>query len=243
MGVPARRRLFFASLVLLSILIPTGLFADDYGTVCSLLLKARNRADSLTDYTLTLTKQERVGGKLLPQDTVFIKFKKPLSLYIKNLTGKHKNREIIYVKGKNNDKMIVSSVGVFGGLSARISPDNVLAKRESRHTITEAGLPNIMARMANMIQDDKRKPGRLLTATYVGEGYCSPERVIRVRIDNSSYAPRTEIALDASTLLPAEITSYDENGLLLEYYRYLDIKTNVGLTDADFDPENPGYHF
>ncbi len=243
MSVSVRRSFVRTCLVLLCLLIPASLFADDYGTVCSLLLKAKNRADSLTDYTLTLTKQERVGGKLLPQDTVLIKFKKPLSLYIKNLNGKHINREVIYVKDMNDNKMIVSPAGLFGGLSVRISPDHIMAKRESRHTITEAGLPNIMTRMAQMIENDKKKSGSSLTATYLGEGYCSPERVIRVRIDNSSYAPRTEIALDASTLLPVEITSYDTDGSLLEYYRYRDITTNVGLTDADFDPKNPAYHF
>jgi hypothetical protein len=225
------------------LLIPSGLYADDYTTVCSLLSKAEARASSLTDYTLTLMKQERLGDKLLPQETVFIKFKKPMSVYIKNLTGKHVNREVIYVKGENNDKMIVSPAGIFGGLSVRISPDSILAKRESRHTITEAGLPHIIARMIQVMEEDTKKPACLLNTTYLGEGYCSPEKVIRVRIEGSSYAPKTEIALDASTLLPAEIASYDAEGRLLEYYRYLDVKTNVGLTAADFDPKNPDYHF
>ena len=30
---------------------------------------------------------------------------------------------------------------------------------------------------------------------------------------------------------------------LLESYSYLDLKTNVGLTDADFDTKNPEYNF
>ncbi len=242
MGFPARRYFIVVSL-LLSLLVPAGLFADDYQEVYSLLVKARDRADSLTDYTLVLTKQERVGGKLLPRNSVFVKFKKPFSIYMKNLTGNHVGREVIYVKGQNNDKMIVSTPGILGMLSVRIAPDSVLAKRETRHTINEAGLPNILDRMAQTIQEDKKKPGCLVSSTYLGEGLCSPEKVIRVRIENSTYAARTEIALDASTLLPAEIASYDADGSLLEYYRYTDIKTNVGLTDADFDPKNSAYHF
>ena len=83
----------------------------------------------------------------------------------------------------------------------------------------------------------------MIAAVYLGEGYCSPEKAIRIRIENSSYAPKTEIAFDPQTLLPILITSYDGDGLLVESYRYRDIKTNVGLTDADFDPENPLYHF
>jgi hypothetical protein len=30
---------------------------------------------------------------------------------------------------------------------------------------------------------------------------------------------------------------------VLEEYNYLDLKVNVGLTDADFDPRNPSYNF
>ena len=30
---------------------------------------------------------------------------------------------------------------------------------------------------------------------------------------------------------------------LVEEYTYRDVRVNVGLTDADFDPENPNYNF
>jgi hypothetical protein len=221
-------------------LVPVTLLADDYTAACSLLWDAKERVDSLSDYTLTLTSQERVGGKLLPEATMFVKFKRPFSVYIKNLTGKHVNREIIYVKGKYNNKMIVSPGGILGMLTARVSP---YTKGESRHTITEAGLPNTISRMVTILEEGETSPACRAAVTYLGEGYSSSEKVIRVRIVNSSYAPKTELALDAATLLPVEIVSYDTNGSLLESYRYHDIRPNVGLTDADFDPKNPGYHF
>ncbi len=138
---------------------------------------------------------------------------------------------------------ILFAIGVFGVLTARISPDSVLAKRESRHTVKEAGLPNIIDRMTRLMTEERNKPGSTIAATYLGEGYCSPEKAIRIRIEHSSYAPKTEIAFDPQTLLPVLITSYDEKGTLLESYRYREIKTNVGLTNADFDPKNPLYHF
>lgn len=240
----AFRRCFLSLCLTVSyFLIPATLVADDYGKACSLLSDAKNRVDCLSDYTLTITSQERVGGNLLPEATMLVKFKRPLSLYIKNLTGKHINREIIYVQGRNSNKMIVSSGGIFGGITARISPDNVLTKRESRHTVTEAGLPNLMARMISILEKQEKTTACRPTVTYLGDDSCSSKKVIRVRIENSSYAPKTEIALDAATLLPASITSYDADGSLLESYTYHDIKTNVGLTDADFDPKNQMYHF
>jgi hypothetical protein len=239
----SKLRLFFLLLVGLYCLIPATLVADDYERARSLLLDAKERVDSLSDYTLTIRSQERVGGKLLPEATMLVKFKRPFCLYLKNLTGKHVNREIIYVKGRYNNKMIVSPGGIFGGLTARISPDSVLTKRESRHTITEAGLPNIMERMISILQEDGKTAACRPTVTCPGDGYCSSKKVVRIRIVNSSYAPKTELALDAQTLYPAEIVSYDTDGSLLESYRYQDMKANVGLTDTDFDPENPAYHF
>lgn len=224
-------------------LVPGTLHADDYEKVRSLLTDAKARVDCLSDYTLTLTSQERVAGKLLPEATMFIKFKRPFSLYMKNLNGKHINREIIYVKGQNNNKIVISKVGILAGIEGKVSPDSFWAKRESRHTITEAGLPNTMGRMVSILENGGNTAAFRPTVTYLGEDYCSSKKVIRVRIKGSSYAPRTELALDARTLFPAEIVSYDADGSLLESYRYSDIKANVGLTDADFDPRNPAYQF
>ena len=31
--------------------------------------------------------------------------------------------------------------------------------------------------------------------------------------------------------------------MLLEEYTYVDVQLNVGLIDADFDPDNPRYDF
>ncbi len=243
MDQACRWRLFFVCLIVSFCLIPVTLFADDYEKARCLLLEAKNRVDCLSDYTVTLTSQERVGGKLLPEATMLVKFKRPFSVYIKNLTGKQKDREIIYVKGQNNNKMIISRVSILGGLPGKISPDNFWAKKESRHTITEAGLPNTMNLMVSILEKEEKAAVCRATVTYLGEGYCSSKKVIRLRIENSSYAPKTEIALDAATLYPASIISYTADGSLLESYTYHDIKTNVGLTDADFDPKNPEYHF
>jgi hypothetical protein len=243
MDQACRWRLFFICLIVSFLLVPATLVADDYEKAYLLLTDAKKNTDCLSDYTLTITSQERVGGRLLPEATRFVKFKRPFSLYMKNLTGKRKNLEIIYVKGKNNDKMIVSPGGILGGITARVSPDSILAKRESRHTITEAGLPNLMDRMISILQEQDKKTDCRPAVTYLGEGYAASKKVVRVRIENTSYAPKTEITLDAATLYPVSIISYDADGSLLESYNYHDIKTNIGLTDADFDPKNPGYHF
>ena len=55
--------------------------------------------------------------------------------------------------------------------------------------------------------------------------------------------------VDEELNIPVRYEAYDwpaqpgDEMQLLEEYSYLDVKLNVGLTDADFDDKNPAYSF
>jgi hypothetical protein len=57
------------------------------------------------------------------------------------------------------------------------------------------------------------------------------------------YAGRVVLDVDEELRLPIRATIYDHDGNLYERYEHRDLKINVGLTDADFDPKNPAYDF
>jgi LysM repeat protein len=57
------------------------------------------------------------------------------------------------------------------------------------------------------------------------------------------YAPQGSIWVAEDSKLLAKVEIFDSDGQLYERYEYLRIDTNVGLTDADFDPDNPEYRF
>jgi LysM repeat protein len=57
------------------------------------------------------------------------------------------------------------------------------------------------------------------------------------------YAGRLVVWIDDELQLPLQIDLYDHEGQLYEHYEHHDLKVNVGLTDADFDPKNPAYRF
>lgn len=57
------------------------------------------------------------------------------------------------------------------------------------------------------------------------------------------YAGRLVLSIDAELHLPLQIDLYDHEGNLYEHYEHRDLKVNVGLTDADFDPKNSAYRF
>ena len=57
------------------------------------------------------------------------------------------------------------------------------------------------------------------------------------------YAGRMTLWIDEKTKLPLQTDLYDHEGRLYEQYEHRDLKVNVGITDADFDPKNPEYDF
>ena len=57
------------------------------------------------------------------------------------------------------------------------------------------------------------------------------------------YAGRLVLWIDDELHLPLQIDLYDHEGNLYEHYEHHDLKINVELTDADFDPANPAYRF
>ena len=66
-----------------------------------------------------------------------------------------------------------------------------------------------------------------------GESYIVP----------AYYAPRCESWFDKQTGMPLKQVMWSEDGSLYESYEHLDLVLNPKLSDADFDPQNPGYGF
>ena len=57
------------------------------------------------------------------------------------------------------------------------------------------------------------------------------------------YCYRAVLNLDFEMKVPVKIQIFDWDDNLVESYLYENLKLNAGLTDADFDPKNPEYHF
>ncbi len=93
-------------------------------------------------YTAVFHKQERVKGWLKPKETVSLKFKKPFKVYMKWIEDPGKGREILYVDGQNNNRILLHEPGIMGVVIMNLHPQGHLAMNGSRHPITEAGLPS-----------------------------------------------------------------------------------------------------
>ena len=76
--------------------------------------------ESIQDYTCMLTRRERVDGRLMDYETMSVKVRhqqkdggrivEPFSVYVRFVSpDRVRGREVIYVEGQNNGKLIVRS--------------------------------------------------------------------------------------------------------------------------------------
>ncbi len=212
--------------------------------------------EKLQDYSATLAKRERIGGKVLDYEYMFVKLRhKPFSVYM-YFTGPPalKGQEVMYVEGQNDGNMWAHTVGikntVFGTVS--IKPDGPIAMRNQRYPLTELGILNLTRRLVEVGEQDV-KYGECDVKFYEGakinNRICTCIEVIHPVPRRNFLFHLARIFVDKEFNMPIRYESYDwpkEKGgppELIEEYTYLNLKLNNGFTDADFDTKNPNYKF
>lgn len=220
----------------------------------------------IVDYTCLIVKRERVNGKLGVHEFMEAKIRSrkivdgklvtPLSVYLKFIKPEAtKGREVIWVEGKNNNKMRAHEGGATGAFlpTVWLDPHGILAMRGQLHPITEIGFENLVAKLIERGERERKHPEcevEFKPGAKINGRVCT---VLQVR--HPTPRPHFEfhlaqIFIDDETKLPVRYAAYhwptdpnDKMGPVIEEYTYLDVKLNPGLVDADFDPENPNYNF
>ncbi len=204
-------------------------------SVEKLIADCKASYEKVKDYRCTFQKQERMEDVLKPIEVMEMTFLKPQAIHLVWKNGILKNREVLYVAGKNEGKLLVYT----GNLPAfrkvfRISLDSVEASRETRHPITEAGIGFLCVRLGE--QFEKGKTEGKLEVRYVGVREVEGRKTWHL-VKDLEDGGRREWDVDVELVLPTRVETYDKEGKLLESYGYSKIKLNPGLKDEDFDPE------
>ena len=220
----------------------------------------------LVDYTAMIVKRERVNGKLGVHEFMEAKIRNrkivdgkqvtPLSVYMKFVKPDNvKGREVIWVEGKNGNKMRAHEGGQAGQFlpTVWLDPHGMLAMRGQLHPITDIGLENLVLKLIERGEKERKfgecevefKPGAKINGR--------PCTVLQVKHPTQRAHFEFNIAqifIDDENKMPVRYAAYhwptdpsEKLGPVLEEYTYLDLKLNPGLVDADFDPENPNYGF
>ena len=213
----------------------------DAALIPPLVFDMEKAFEQIDDYTATLYKQERVKGHLLRQGDRQLKFRKPFGVYLRWVGGGLQTREVLYVRGWNDDK-IRAHQGSFPDVTVNLRPDASLAMRGNRHPITEAGFGEVislMVRDARLSACARRTASS--TSTTASRSSTAPaaaaSRPAPRAASSPYYAARAKICFNVKTKMPTQVSVWDAEDDLVEDYGFQD-RLNVGLADADFDPTN-----
>ena len=226
-----------------------------------MLEKANARLEKIDNYTATFCKQERVDGQLSDLQIMEIKLRhSPFSIYMKWIDGGDVGRELLFVDGKNDGKMLVH-VGGFKGRflpSLSLHPQGTLAMEESRYPITKAGMLALIQMAISYRQHDLALANGV-TCQMISDHkfddrncYCF---IVEYNTPKISEIYRKSITYFDKTLsVPVFIKNYtwphrigdcDENNLdestVIEHYAFSNINLEKRLADADFDRMNSSY--
>lgn len=210
------------------------------------------KADArLKDFTATFVRQEYKGGKLLPQETIALKYRAaPLSLYLRWGTGSSA-QEVLWRRGWNDDRLRAHP-GSFPDFTVNLKTDSWLAMRGARHPIFRAGFSFMIEMFARDLVTTRAKPSCLGAVKDEGvqDVLAAKARCFEMSTDKEScpevYAYRARLCVHEELAVPIRIQVWDrEDGevRLVEDYAYGDVKLDVGLRDKDFDPKNDEYRF
>ena len=225
---------------------------------------------NIVDYTCTIVSRERVNGVVGPHEYMEAKIRNqkvegnrivtPLSVYLKFVKPEAAaGREILWIQGQNNEKMLVNPSDGDGRFlpSIWMKPDGPIAMRGRLHPLTFIGIENLIAKLIERGERERKFPEcdvRFIKGAKINGRVCTV-----LEVEHPVQRPHFEfnlaqIFIDDELQIPVRYAAYlwptgaaseqrPDPNLVIEEYTYLKVKVNQGLTDADFRRDNPNYDF
>lgn len=220
------------------------------------LRRARDRIHAVPSYTATFRRQERIKGKLMPEQTLDMKvMHNPFSIYLRFVSPR-KGKEALYVEGVRGSKVMAHNGDWTRKLIPllEVDPDSPVALMDNRHPITEAGLENLIDRLVYYRELDVREGKGTISCDRVRDEQGKEWfRYMTEMPEPDGIRPfaRVIVLICPELQMPLRIRNYEwpkgtQTGgepVLVESYSYDDLKLDIRLSEADFDPRNPEYAF
>jgi hypothetical protein len=211
-----------------------------------MLADARSAYAKLHDYTCHLVRQERVGGKLHPEQTCELRVRtQPFCVALKVIAPRiDSGEETVYLSHVNTLKVKFRPAGVQGikyGFQWQ-SKDDPRTMPDTRHPVTDTGLAAVLDRIEKAVTAEKRMnhPVQLSVAEYTFAGKaCARYELIAERAHPHRYAHKCVLYVDKETKLPVRFEAYDQpkgdTAELLEVQSFVGLRSNTGLGDGAFE--------
>jgi hypothetical protein len=220
--------------------------------------KGRDAVASVRDYEAIFDKKELVGRTLYSGRMVIKLRHEPFSVYLRFI-DQNNGREVMYAGPRYQFKMMAHEApGTLAGMVGTVSlePNSARAMAEGRHPITQIGMVKMMDAVLQQWameskNNDPQDPKVFYYPNAKLDGQIECEAAI-TRHENSQRPFRfyeTRVFFEKKSHFPIRLEQYGApdgahpQPYLVEQYIYTNIKTNVGLSDNDFDVRNRNYHF
>lgn len=221
-------------------------------------------ASDVRDYTCLMASRVRFNGELQAQQSMLAKVRHrkvidgqvitPFSFYLKLFQPTRiKDREVLFVENNNENKILVRNGGHrLPSLTLSLDPNSALAMYGNRFPITEFGIHRLTQRMIEI--GDREMQYDDCAVKIVDDVQLDDRPCVQIEITHAVKVPhfdyhQARLYIDKKLQLPVRFESYDwpsdgsDTPVLLEEYSYHRLNLNVGLTDTDFDRNNPEYEF
>lgn len=199
-----------------------------------LIVLGREGLRRLGTYRARLLKQERVGGKLLPAQTMEVIVQPaPRAQRLEYVEGPKTGRKVIWTQ-KRPAEMLVREAGILGIASLWIDLGGSLARGDTNHSVTELGFGPLLDLVASDLKKARAQGGHTrkdqgfdASGAYCME-YTAPAGA------KGLYAQRTRLCVDAKLGLPVKIEVHDAQGFL-ERYEYTQVRPNQKIEPSLFE--------
>jgi hypothetical protein len=188
-----------------------------------IVAEARKALDGLTNYQVSLHRQERVNGTLLPEEDVVLAIRRePRAVRLTWTKGPNQGREVLYRADDPSGQMQIKMANpALPRLT--LAPESPLVMRNSRHPVAEAGFDSLVEGLENAIKASSNT-GLTYAGTESAEGLDGSHPCL---IRKTPSGEIWKVYLDPGTHLPSMVLAVDSKGELLERYLFKEFRSNL----------------
>ncbi|MCA9396731.1 MAG: DUF1571 domain-containing protein [Candidatus Omnitrophica bacterium] len=234
-------RISVKALLILSVFVTAGFRVNAAEIQKSLLepqlLQAYEAYQGISNYQVIFERKETSGNTKSRDEEIFMRFEKPLNLFMKWNTGHSRGQQILFAEGYFDDKLLVRPPGFlfeFIPIVHLDQDDPRLAEGGEKKSIKHAGIGYFLEKFA---EDYSEAAASQLVLFSQGdrvdvEGETGQKVIYDFNVPGREY-PHVEIVFSDEHRMPIEIvmTSADNRE---EVYRYRNLRADVDRSNPEF---------
>ena len=199
--------------------------------------------EEVSDYEAVFVKKEIIGGELVEQKMQIRFREQPMSVLLKFIEP-HDGREVLYIDGRNSNKLQVKDSGLLALVGpVSLDPTSSMAMKETVYPITSIGIRNMLDRLLTHWLEEISSNDVAVQCypnARMGKQTCEVLEVSHTKQSPQHEYHKVRLYVDKETGRPIRIQQFGfptkpgSEPPLIGDYAYLNLKTNIGLTDRDF---------